>query len=228
MDLQQILEHAERFYPHRTAVVCGTTHFSYRRLTERVHRLCHALHGLGIAKGDRLAILMFNCHRYFELYYATPQTGTLAVPLNVRLSASEIAYILKDSGSNTLFVGPEFLPLLAEIRAQLPALQHCIFTGEGPPPRVFTAMSICLTPLQLISLQPLSHRTISRPYFIPAAPRGIPRASCCRTPTYSPMPIMSWRAWTGGLGKCTSMPARCFISLTVRPVISLPGSVARM
>ena len=91
MDLQQILEHTGRFYATRTAVVCGNTCFSYRGFGERVHRLCHALHGLGIAKGDRLAILMYNCHRYFELYYATPEMGTLAVPLNVRLSASEIA-----------------------------------------------------------------------------------------------------------------------------------------
>jgi long-chain acyl-CoA synthetase len=137
MDLQQILERAVRFYPDRTAVVCGRTRFTYHGLAERVRRLCQALQGLGIAKGDRLAILMFNCHRYFELYYATPEMGALAVPLNVRLSASEIAYILKDSGSNTLFVGPEFLPLLAEIRDQLPALRHCIFTGDGPPPDGF-------------------------------------------------------------------------------------------
>ena len=111
MDLQQILARAVRFYPERTAVVCGTTRLTYRSLADRVQRLCGALQGLGITKGDRLAILMYNCHRYFELYYATPEMGTLAVPLNIRLSAGEIAYILKDSGSNTLFVGPEFLPL---------------------------------------------------------------------------------------------------------------------
>ncbi len=134
MDLQQILARAVRFYPNRTAVVCGTTHFTYSGLADRVQRLCCALQELGITKGDRLAILMYNCHRYFELYYATPEIGTLAVPLNIRLSASEIAYILKDSGSNTLFIGPEFLPLLAEIREQLPDLRHCIFTGDGPPP----------------------------------------------------------------------------------------------
>lgn len=137
MDLQQILERAVRFYPDRTAVVCGSARFTYRGLAERVRRLCQALQGLGVAKGDRLAVLMFNCHRYFELYYATPEMGALAVPLNIRLSAGEIAYILKDSGSNTLFVGPEFLPLLAEIRDQLPALRHCIFTGDGPPPDGF-------------------------------------------------------------------------------------------
>ena len=134
MDLQQILARAVRFYPNRTAVVCHTAPFTYRSLADRVRRLCGALQGLGITKGDRLAILMYNCHRYFELYYATPEMGTLAVPLNTRLAAGEIAYILKDSGSNTLFVGPEFLPLLAEIRAQLPALRHCIFTGDSPPP----------------------------------------------------------------------------------------------
>jgi long-chain acyl-CoA synthetase len=137
MDLQQILDRTIRFYPHRTAVVCGTTRLTYRSFAERVRQLCHALQGLGITKGDRLAILMYNCHRYFELYYATPEMGTLAVPLNIRLSANEIAYILNDSGSNTLFVGPEFLPLLAEIRDQLPALRYCIFTGDGPPPEGF-------------------------------------------------------------------------------------------
>jgi long-chain acyl-CoA synthetase len=137
MDLQQILERALRFYPSRTAVVCGTTHLAYRGFAARVRQLCHGLHNLGIRKGDRLAILMYNCHRYFELYYATPAMGTLAVPLNIRLSAGEIAYILNDSGSNTLFVGPEFLPLLAEIRDQLPALRHCIFTGDGSPPEGF-------------------------------------------------------------------------------------------
>jgi long-chain acyl-CoA synthetase len=135
MDLQQILDHTVRFYPERTAAVCGQTRLSYRALCERVRRLCRALQGLGVRKGDRLAILMYNCHRYFELYYATPEMGTLAVPLNVRLSAGEIAYILRDSGSNTLFVGPEFLPLLAELLPQLPALRHCIFTGDGPPPQ---------------------------------------------------------------------------------------------
>ncbi|MGH8064966.1 MAG: fatty acid--CoA ligase [Candidatus Entotheonellia bacterium] len=137
MDLQQILERAVRFYPEHPAVVCGTTQLTYRALAERVRRLCHGLQRLGITKGDRLAILMYNCHRYFELYYATAEMGTLAVPLNIRLSASEIAYILNNSGSNTLFVGPEFLPLLAEIRDQLPALRHCIFTGDGPPPAGF-------------------------------------------------------------------------------------------
>jgi long-chain acyl-CoA synthetase len=137
MDLQQILDHAVRYYPDRTAAVCGSTRLSYRGLAERVRRLCHGLQGLGIRKGDRLAILMYNCHRYFELYYATPEMGALAVPLNIRLSASEIAYILKDSGSNTLFVGPEFLPLLAEIRDQLPDLRHCVFTGDEAPPEGF-------------------------------------------------------------------------------------------
>jgi long-chain acyl-CoA synthetase len=137
MDLQQILERAVRFYPDRLAAVCGSTRLTYRAFAERVRRLCSALQGLGIQKGDRLAILMHNCHRYFELYYATPEMGTLAVPLNIRLSAREIVYILNDSGSNTLFVGPEFLPLLAEIRHQLPALRHCIFTGDGPAPEGF-------------------------------------------------------------------------------------------
>jgi non-ribosomal peptide synthetase component E (peptide arylation enzyme) len=61
MDLQPILERDGRFYPNRTTVVCGTMHITSRGLAERVHRLCHGWHGLGITKGARLAMLMYNC-----------------------------------------------------------------------------------------------------------------------------------------------------------------------
>jgi long-chain acyl-CoA synthetase len=134
MDLQQILERAVRFYPDRTGVVCGGTRLTYRAFAERVHRLRSALHGLGLRKGDRLAVLMYNCHRYFEVYYATAEMGALVVPLNIRLSAGEIAYILKDSGSAAVVVGPEFLSLLSAVQSQLPALQQRIYAGDGAPP----------------------------------------------------------------------------------------------
>ncbi|HXH09155.1 MAG TPA: fatty acid--CoA ligase [Alphaproteobacteria bacterium] len=134
MDLQQILERAVRFYADRPGVVCGDTRLTYRAFAERVHRLCSALHGLGLRKGDRLAVLMYNCHRYFEIYYATVEMGALVVPLNIRLSAAEIAYILNDSGSAAVFVGPEFLSMLSAVQPQLPALQHRIYAGDEEPP----------------------------------------------------------------------------------------------
>jgi len=133
VDLQQILERGVQLYPNRTAVVCGTTRLTYRAFADRVHRLCNALQALGIRKGDRLAVLMFNCHRYLELYYATADIGALIVPLNIRLSSGEVTYILKDSGSNTVFAGPEFVPLLTEIRPELSAMEHYIFTGDTSP-----------------------------------------------------------------------------------------------
>jgi long-chain acyl-CoA synthetase len=134
MDLQQILDRARRLYPDRTAVVYGLIRLTYRAFAERVQRLCNALQGLGIKPGDRLAVLMLNNHRYLELYHATADMGALIVPLNIRLSAGEIVYILNDSGSSTIFVGPEFIPLLAEIHQQLPVLKHCIFAGDEAPP----------------------------------------------------------------------------------------------
>jgi len=145
MDLQQILERAVRFYPDRTGVVCGGTRLTYRAFAERVHCLCSALHGLGIRKGDRLAVLMYNCHRYFEIYYATVEMGALVVPLNIRLSAAEIAYILNDSGSAAVFVGPEFLSMLSAVQPQLPALQHRIYTGGEEPPEGWSGYEQLLT-----------------------------------------------------------------------------------
>ena len=74
-------------------------------LTE-VCRFANALKGLGVARGDRVAILMLNGHRYLELYYAVPWVGALVMPLNIRLSPLEIlAQITETRRRVTLFRG---------------------------------------------------------------------------------------------------------------------------
>ena len=72
-------------------------------------------------KGPVVAYLSFNCHRLLEAYFAVPQLGAILLPLNIRLSAEELAYILNDAAPSFLFFDPEFTPLIECLgRAQNP------------------------------------------------------------------------------------------------------------
>jgi len=88
--------------PEKTAVIDEGRSFSYRQLHDRCCRLASALHGLGLSKGDRVAILAANSHRYIETYVGVPAGGFVVVPLNTRHAIPELEYALKDSGARVL------------------------------------------------------------------------------------------------------------------------------
>ena len=67
------------------------------QFNEQVNKTAHALGDLGIAKGDRVALLMSNCSEFLEIFFACAKTGAIMVPLNLRLAVPELLYILNDS-----------------------------------------------------------------------------------------------------------------------------------
>jgi long-chain acyl-CoA synthetase len=100
-----IIRCSARSYPGRTAVLFEGTSLTYRELNERVNRLCDALRARGVGKGDRLAVLSENTHRYLEVYFAAGKLGISVTPLNFRLADPEILHILDHSESTILFAG---------------------------------------------------------------------------------------------------------------------------
>ena len=87
---------------------------------ERACRLANGLLGLGLAKGDRVAVLAYNCLEWVEIYAATAKAGLVAVPINFRLVASEIRYIVENCEAAALIVQDELLGPIEEIRTTLP------------------------------------------------------------------------------------------------------------
>jgi acyl-CoA synthetase (AMP-forming)/AMP-acid ligase II len=96
------LEHARRQFPHRTAVIDGETRLDYATLHERSLRLAAGLAALGVKKGQRVAVLAGNGHRYLEAFCGIPAAGMVLVPLNTRLAEAELRSILEDSGASVL------------------------------------------------------------------------------------------------------------------------------
>jgi acyl-CoA synthetase (AMP-forming)/AMP-acid ligase II len=92
----------DRKTPHRVALRHAGREWTYRQLYERVCRLAHALRGMGIGRGDRVAYLGPNHPAYLETLFAAGTLGAIFVPLNTRLAAPELEYLLDDSGSRVL------------------------------------------------------------------------------------------------------------------------------
>jgi fatty-acyl-CoA synthase len=115
----RFLRYAELQFPHKTAVVCGDRRFTYAKFGERIAHLAGALRDAGLKPGDRVAFLSLNCHRLLEAYFGVLQAKCILVPLNIRLAAAELTYILNDSGASTLFLEPEFAGLVDSFRRDL-------------------------------------------------------------------------------------------------------------
>ncbi|HWS76084.1 MAG TPA: long-chain-fatty-acid--CoA ligase [Quisquiliibacterium sp.] len=131
--LSQALWRADRLHGQAVAIVDGQRRLTWRELSERAARLAGALRGLGMATGDRVAILSNNSHRYLEIYFGVPWGGGVFVPLNFRLAVPELVSILDDAGADILVVDDAHLEVAARIAGKRP-MRCVIHAGDGPAP----------------------------------------------------------------------------------------------
>lgn len=112
-------------YSDRTAVVDGEVRFSYRELLDRCRRLTGVLAGMGVAPGDRVAVLATNSHLLLEMHHAVPMRAAVLVPLNIRLSLEELTYIVEHAGATLLVLSEEYENVGERVAAQvgIPVLQ---------------------------------------------------------------------------------------------------------
>ncbi len=92
--------------------------FTFSELDERAHRIAHLLLGLGLAKGDRVAVLLPNGHPFVETFYGAARAGLVVVVLNCRLVAHELAFMLRDSGATVLVFDAEYDALVDDLHGR--------------------------------------------------------------------------------------------------------------
>ena len=121
--LAQILDHAYRIHGDKrvqTVLPNGKMHgYTYAALYERVKRLANAITKLGIQRGDRVATYASNTYQHLELYYAIPCIGAVLHPLNVRLSAAQLAQIVHEAEDKLIFVDGVFADQFEEFRNEV-------------------------------------------------------------------------------------------------------------
>jgi len=116
---------------------CTTTFAEFNIKTNRVG---NGLKALGVKPHERIAYLGKNSDLYFELLLGAIKANVVMAPVNWRLAAPEVAFIVEDCKAAVLFVGPEFIALVRNILDRLPSVRAVITTERGAPEcRDFTA-----------------------------------------------------------------------------------------
>lgn len=130
MNIAQLLSEAARTFPLRPAVSVGDRRlYDYRAYADLTSRLAGGMtKSLGLRPGDRVALAMSNNPEYLAVLFAIWRAGLVAVPINAKLHAREIAYIITDSGSGLCLTNTEIANLLEPL---LPAGVRLVVPGEG-------------------------------------------------------------------------------------------------
>jgi long-chain acyl-CoA synthetase len=123
--LPAALEETSRKYPDHPIMIFKDNRISCRALNEAVDRFAAVLQGLGVEKGDRVAIHLPNCPQFPIAYYATLRIGGIVVPCNPIYTAREMTHQLNDSGAQIIVTLSSMYPLIRQIRSGT-SLRHVI------------------------------------------------------------------------------------------------------
>jgi acyl-coenzyme A synthetase/AMP-(fatty) acid ligase len=126
MILGNILRRNSKLYPNNESLIYEEYRFTWAETQKRVNSLVNGLLSLGIQKGDRIAVLSDNSHRYLEIYLASAHAGFIIVPLNAMFKPLELIELLKNADVSVLFCGKNYLETKDTLRRELPDINYII------------------------------------------------------------------------------------------------------
>lgn len=123
--LKELLNKNAQTYSDKTAFIFENKRYTFKQFNQRVNSLINALTSMGVRKGDRVAILAYNCPQYFEVFNIG-KAGMICVTLNYRSVGRELVYLINNSEANTLILEKEFVNTILSIRHELGGVKNFI------------------------------------------------------------------------------------------------------
>ena len=120
LELASLMQRQARYRPDSTAVVFADERLTFADFWKRVARAGNLLRSLGIGPGDKVATVAANSLELLEIYWAVPTIGAVLVPLSPLLLREGLASLLKASDTRCVLADPTMLPVLREMRGELP------------------------------------------------------------------------------------------------------------
>ena len=134
LDIPHIFHRAEQQFGEKlvySAQGGSVTTITVTGWAERVRRLASVLDHLDVAPDAAVATFAWNTQRHLELYYAVPCTGRVLHPLNIRIGADHLRYILERVADEVVFVDRSLLPQFWPLADELPGVRHWVVMDDG-------------------------------------------------------------------------------------------------
>ncbi len=117
----------------RVFVVCGDERITYAEANRRADRVAAAFHALGVAKGERVALLLHNRAAYLDLWFGLSRIGAIQLPLNTAYKGPQLLHSLRRAPVSVVVVEDALLPELEAIIDQIAAIKTLIVLGSSKP-----------------------------------------------------------------------------------------------
>jgi long-chain acyl-CoA synthetase len=131
MSLTSIVRRAAQINARGSAVIDGPVRTSWSAFADRVSRVAGGLVAVGLQPGERVAILAVNHASFLELQYAVLWAGGVLVPVNYRLSANEISYIVGAASAGMIVADPQFERVVRDVAGNVPGLRRVIWFSDS-------------------------------------------------------------------------------------------------
>jgi long-chain acyl-CoA synthetase len=125
----EMLQTTAQRLPDKISLICEEETLSYQALMDKVLSLSCHFQRLGVKKGDRVALLFPNCTEMAIAYFACAAIGAISVPLNNRLTAKDLTYMINDCSACLFLVGYQFWEISQQIKAELTTVKTTIYAG---------------------------------------------------------------------------------------------------
>ena len=132
--LRALVERNEYLHGEDLHLIYGEQRRTFRQFADRARRLSSALYRLGVRHQDRVSMLAMNCPEYLDVYGAGEVAGYIIAPVNFRLAAPEILYILTSAAPKVLIFEQQYAGVIDQVRANLSAIRTFVCIGSGTPP----------------------------------------------------------------------------------------------
>ena len=132
--MSRILGRGAQLDPNEEVVTMqenGTHRQTLKTTWDHANQVAHALKDHGIKVGDRVASFMWNNYRHLELYQAVPSMGAVLHTLNIRLSPTDLEYIINHAEDRVIFADEDLLPLLEPLMGKIPTVELIVICRHG-------------------------------------------------------------------------------------------------
>ena len=137
LHIGDVLRVNAQLFPDKEGAADLYRSLTFKEWNERCNRLANALLERGLKKGDRIAILAYNCLEWMEIYGACAKGGFIAVPIMFRLTPAEFTYIVNNAECAAFIVQKPFVEAVNSAKADMPTVpadRYYFFGEDGPAP----------------------------------------------------------------------------------------------
>jgi fatty-acyl-CoA synthase len=129
--IKHLLHYPLAHSPEQEIVYRDLKRHTYRTFRERIGRLASGLSQIGVKRGDVVAVLDWDSHRYHECYFAVPMMGAVLQTVNLTLAPEQLVFALNDAGPSTVLVNADFLPLVEKLADKLQTVRKFVLLHDG-------------------------------------------------------------------------------------------------